>query len=112
MEQKEGQIKLLEVKSTNEKANKKNQNKELKAMLQEKLSLLEGDAPSGAVISPENPNIKEEQLMVKLQKIFKNGDIDNKEKIKQMNTFFYDEVIQHYEDVVNGVSHEAAEGLI
>ena len=104
-------IKLLNVKSTKEKvpdSQKKSdkekeqrriQDEELKQMIEAKMNLLENSGVT-AESSKKNENNVENILEAKLQKIFQNGDLDNKEKIAQMTELFNNEIIPNYRDTM------------
>ena len=78
--------------------------KELQKMIQEKLNMFEGSKPAPkeevnplpALLNDKKKHEEADQLQGKLQKIYKNNDIDNKQKIAQIADLFNDEVIEFY----------------
>ena len=78
--------------------------KELQKMIQEKITAIEAQPqpaddsknPLPALLTDKKKHEEADQLQLKLQKIYKNGDIDNKQKIAQMADLFNEEVIEFY----------------
>lgn len=74
-------------------------------MIQEKITAIEAQPqptadetqnPLPALLNDKKKHEEADQLQVKLQKIYKNGDLDNKQKIAQMADLFNEEVIEFY----------------
>ena len=72
-------------------------------MIQEKITAIEGQPqvleeqnPLPALLNDKKKHEEADQLQAKLQKIYKNGDLDNKQKIAAMADLFNDEVIEFY----------------
>ena len=84
-------------------AKKKVDEKELQKMIQEKITAIEGQPqtkeeanPLPALLNDKKKHEEADQLQAKLQKIYKNGDLDNKQKIAAMADLFNEEVIEFY----------------
>ena len=82
---------------------KKVDEKELQKMIQEKITAIEGQPqtkeetnPLPALLNDKKKHEEADQLQAKLQKIYKNGDLDNKQKIAAMADLFNEEVIEFY----------------
>ena len=108
--EKNGEVKLLEVKSTNPKENKAQRDKEIQEMIKQKLTLFEGaneNVGGSNDLSELNPTLNEDKLQQQLVKIFKNGELDNKEKIQQMTDLFHNEIIPQYEKLAHQLSKES-----
>ena len=90
-----------------EKGGKKKQvdEKELQKMIQEKITAIEGQPqasqdkdPLPALLNDKKKHEEADQLAGKLSKIYKNSDLDNKQKIAQMADLFNEEVIEFYKN--------------
>lgn len=74
-------------------------------MIQEKITAIEAQPqptvdetqnPLPALLNDKKKHEEADLLQMKLQKIYKNGEIDNKQKIAQMADLFNEEVIEFY----------------
>lgn len=73
-------------------------------MIQEKITAIEGKPliqkedlnPIPALLNDKKKHEEADQLQGKLQKIYKNNDLENKQKIQTMSDLFYSEVIEFY----------------
>lgn len=78
-------------------------------MIQDKVSLIENTNDDPAKNNKSKANSKlyagalEDKLQAKIQKIYKNGELDNKEKVKQMAKIYEEEVIVEYENAYRDV---------
>merc|ERR1711871_1129917 len=97
--------KLLEVTSTKDKSAKSDEqtNEEaLRKMLQDKVNLIENISEDPNKIGANSKGklyagAHEDKLQDRVTKIFKNGNIENKEKITQMIKIYEEEIITGYE---------------
>ena len=78
----ESAIEMLQKKADKDKEIRKLKDEELKSMIEAKMNLLENSGVTPAQVQKKsNENKQENILEAKLEKIFKNPELDNKEKI-------------------------------